>query len=34
MKIAMSADDILVFPQAVPATGADPGEYEAYEIVD
>jgi hypothetical protein len=32
MKITIGADDLFVFPQAVPAAGADVREDEAYEI--
>jgi hypothetical protein len=33
MKITIGADHFFVFPEAVPATGADVGEDEADEIV-
>jgi hypothetical protein len=34
MKIAISTDDFLMFPQTVPAASADLRENEAYEIVN
>jgi hypothetical protein len=33
MKITISADDLFMLPQAVPATSADLWENEANEIV-